>query len=254
MADLGVDDTMVPDGALVLGGSAFFGVPFPIAIGDRYIHLRLDAGEPVCQVWRWDPVTRTTTREPDPGERGAGLLLEPVGSDALQLSLAVDDDQLAGELAGDGVRVVCSPDSILVFRDGSGTPSVTLSNNLFHGGDVALRVSADGFTMGSRLPEGFDYRLDYVNRRIQIARMIHDPAQPVLQNVRFSHCSIEGPAVLFAADDRVQVQRCMWQMLGAPPEARFITLPVPQAPYGAIGLANVVIEDSDLVNVAFAQS
>lgn len=233
-----------------LGGLSFYGVPFPVAIGNRYVHLRLDDGEPICQIWRWDSSLRRAVREPDPGEKTAGIRLEPVGEDGLALELSADrTTQLAGTLEAGDTRVVCTPRAVEVWR--GDVEQVYLEGGSMAGMQVGIHVSDQGVAIGGSLPQGFDYRLDYVHRRVQLARLIQGADRPLLNNLRFVGCRVEGPAVVFAAGP-VTVARGRWDLLGAPQAARYIRLPEPEWAYGVVMLDSVDFEDCDLVNIAVA--
>lgn len=244
--------TSVPEldaSILTVGGNCMYGVPFPIVIGDRYIHLRKDGSELVCQVWRWDPVTRTTVREPDPGDRGAGVILQPIGAAGLELRLASEvGEGLTGSASLGDLRVAANEDGIEVFRDGA--LMMSMQGSGISGSPVGVRVDERGVGIGSSLPEGFTYQVDYAFRRVRLSAMVPSPEMPVIENARFSHCRIEGPVLIAGTD--VTLQRNRWHLLGSPQECVQIDLPNPNYAYGAVILRNVGIYDSEMVNVAFA--
>lgn len=241
-----------PRAALALGNVALYGVPFPVAIGDRYIHLRVDAGDPICQIWRWDATAGVAIREPDPGEAGgSGIRLEPYGAAGLSLDFAAGSTGpgLTGRLDSGNVRILCTDEAIEVWR--GDMLNVRIGGGSLRGMEVGVRVTDEGTSLGGSLPEGFAYRLDYANRRIVLGSLITDPRAPLLHHLRFVHCQIEGPAVVCPVGT-VTVNGGTWDMLGAPEAARDFKLPVADWAYGAILAKDLTFDDCDFINVALA--
>lgn len=218
-----------------LGSNPFYDVPFPVAIGNLYIHVRKDpnAGMDV-QVFRWNPEDQTiskleassTTQQDEP------VTVSPYG-DTGGVRLIVRDGTLqgyatAGALAADSILLL--PDRIAVYH--GDTPTLEVLQASISGFDVGIEVTANGVAIGAPLPDGFHYRYTYEDQRISISTLV-SPEEPVLARTTFTRCRIEGPA-LIAPTGALSLDSCHFNMLGAPLESLVWEVGQHGRPYGAI--------------------
>lgn len=239
---------------VAVGSNSFLGVPFPIAIGDRYIHIGPDpegGPSPIVRVFRWDAESSTVTEET---ETAAGTPLtwsHDAGHGTIRLRVdPTNASMITGYAAGgplDAVTVVARADAIEVL-DGD-TPIITVSNSMLAGFPVGLLVdpATGGVSMGAPLPEGFQVSLRHKDEIVRIAMLV-DPAMPVLQDREFIGCRIVGPALL-AQGGPIQLVGCGFDMQGAQPGSLVWEIPPTGEAYGAIVLRDVSFEGCEFVGV-----
>jgi len=190
---------------VTVGSNSFLGVPFPLAIGDRYIHIGPDpegGPSPIVRVFRWDATTATVTEETETTTGTPLTWSHDAGHGTIRLRVdPTNASMITGYVAGgplDAITVVARPDAIEVLE--GDTPIVTVSNSILSGFPVGLFVdpSTGDVSMGAPLPEGFPVSLRHTDEIVRIAMLV-DPGMSVLRDREFIGCRIEGPALLARA-------------------------------------------------------
>jgi hypothetical protein len=150
-----------------LGSNDFYGVPFPLVIGDRYVHVYAGTdGAKKIDVFRWDAESGTAEYEvlaSVPVSAGAksnpsGIVTFVAEDGGFLFKFRPDPDkaQLFGDIPAAGDLRIRLRDDFLAVLNADGTPRVTFSRNSITGMAIGIRVGADGSVgMGSNaLPAG----------------------------------------------------------------------------------------------------
>ncbi|MCP3854595.1 MAG: hypothetical protein GY698_07680 [Actinomycetia bacterium] len=239
---------------VAVGSNSFLGVPFPLAIGDRYIHIGPDpegGPSPIVRVFRWDATTSTVTEETETATGTPLTWSHDAGHGTIRLRVdPTNASMITGYAAGgplDAITVVARADAIEVLE--GDTPIVTVSNSMLSGFPVGLLVdpSTGGVSMGAPLPEGFHVSLRHTDEIVRIAMLV-DPGMPVLRDREFIGCRIVGPALL-AQGGPIQLVGCGFDMQGAQPDSLVWEVPSTGEAYGAIVLSDVSFERCEFVAV-----
>jgi hypothetical protein len=153
---------------VVLGSNDFFGVPFPLVLADRFIHIYtgLD-GHMRLDIFRWDEAMEIATYEVEGNvPKQDNITANPTGV----ITFAAEDggflfkfrpkpgiSQIFGKVPGPGDLVVHINDhEIRVDRDT--TTMVTIKRSQFSGMPIGIQVGADAsVAIGvNRLPMGME--------------------------------------------------------------------------------------------------
>lgn len=239
---------------VAVGSNSFLGVPFPLAIGDRYVHIGPDPSGntvPIVRVFRWDESSRTVTEETT--DRGQSPLTWTHDANHGTVRLRVDTgnaSMITGYVSGgplDAITVVARPDAIEVLN--GDTRIVTVSNNMLSGFPVGLFVdpSSANVAMGAQLPEGFRVRLRHTDEIVRIAMLV-EPTVPVLEDREFIGCRIVGPA-LVAQGGPVELIDCGFNMQGAQKSSLVWEIPSTGQPYGAVILSDVSFQRCQFIGI-----
>ena len=242
---------------VAIGSNSFLGVPFPLAIGDRYIHIGPDStGSAIAEVrvFRWDAASKTVTEEQQAD--GGTPLTWSHDAEHGAIRLRVDPSaatNIKGYVSGgplDAITVVVR-DAEIVVLDGD-TPMMTLGNNMLTGFPVGVFVdpSNGSVSMGAQLPDGFQFTLTHTNESVPIAMLV-DHRSPVLSNRKFVKCRILGPAILAQAGP-IELVGCGFDMLGGQAGSLVWEAPPTNEAYGTILLKDVAFEECEFVGVGLA--
>lgn len=237
----------------LIGSNQFYGVPFPIAIGDRYIHVaQRPDGSMTVQAFRWDPDTRTVEEETlEQTDPDAPLTILPVaghGGVRLIARAAAVEGYVTNDSEAVAYTILLQRDRIIIMR--GDTTVAEFQDNTIVGVEVGIRIDADGVSLGGSLPEGFEYRQVHRDETVTLSTLV-TVERPVLERRRFVRCRVHGPAIL-AAIGPLTVAGTSFDLGGMPLESLVWELRPGQSPCGAILVRDVEFEGSDFVGVAFA--
>lgn len=236
-----------------IGSNAFYDVPFPVAIGNRYIHLQKkpDGGMEV-QIFRWDPTSQTVSRDEIsyPKDSAGPITVQPYG-DAGGVRLSIGSDTIqgyatTGALTADSVLFL--EDKIAVYH--GDTPVLEVLGTTIQGFHVGIEIKPEGVSIGAPLPEGFSYRYVHEDQPVRLATLV-SAKNPVLSGTDFVRCQIYGPA-LVAPIGPVSLESSNFDMLGAAKSSLVWELRQDQEPYGAILVRDVEFRECNFIGVAFA--
>ncbi len=138
---------------VVLGTNDFFGVPFPLVVGDRFFHLyRDDRGRMLVDVFRWDENAATATYEvvgsvPQDtssitNPTGVVTFVEDDGGFLFKFRPREGASQLFGQVPAGERDVLINDQEIRVMR--GGTVEATFVGNSITGCLVGLHLRTDG--------------------------------------------------------------------------------------------------------------
>jgi hypothetical protein len=149
-----------------LGSNDLYGVPFPLVVGDRYVHVYTGSGGAMkIDVFRWNAESETAEYEdlasvpvaPGAKSNATGIVTFVSEDGGFQFKFRPDPDkaQLFGDVPAGDVTVRLRDDFVAVLNP-DGTPRVTFSRNSMAGVAIGIRVGANGSVgMGSNaLPAG----------------------------------------------------------------------------------------------------
>jgi hypothetical protein len=234
-----------------LGGNLFAGVDYPIAFGDRFLSVRLDAvtGAPLIDVYRWDReldrlVVEVFQGRPLPG--APPITVAPSGGRGA-FRLGVADDDVIGYLAGgdDSRSILISEDRISLLR--GDTKSFEMLASAIRGFPIGLRVADDGeVAIGASLPPAFPTKRLFVGANVVLTDLVGLP--PLIERTDFRDCRLIGPTVVTSLGNLTIRNSTL------PPHEEFLwELPVASGVVvGVIGLRDCDIDGCALEGVALA--
>lgn len=233
----------------LIGSNRFYDVPFPVVIGNRYIHVARRAdGSMAIQVFRWDPSTKTVREEPVSVGKGFRPTLTVMpDEEAGGLRLIAGGEGVGGYASDPTYTVLFQPDRIKILR--GDIPALEMEDSGVAGFDVGIRVENSGISIGGSLPDGFEIRHLYEEQSVVLATMV-TAADPVLQRHRFVECQILGPTLVCSVGS-TSVTGGTFEMGGLPGESIVWEMRPGQIPYGAVLLKDVAFENCTFFNVAF---
>ncbi len=240
-----------------VGSNSFLGVEFPVAFGDRYVHIGRDpsgVSMPEVRVLRWDAETKTVQEEVDAGDSAVLTWDQDEHLGAVRLRVNPERaSTISGYLAGgplDAMTVVVAPEVVRVVV-GNETVS-EFAGNVLAGSEVGLHIDpATGSAgLGAQLPAGFEYRLRYQSKTIRLGSMV-DVESPLLRNREFTDCRVEGP-VLLAPVGSFGLERNRMGAPGVDPGSLVWEIPPTGQAFGALMVSNVVFRGCELLAVGFA--
>lgn len=233
----------------LIGSNRFYNVPFPVVIGNRYVHVARRAdGSMAVQVFRWDPNTKTVREESVSVGKGLRPTLSVMPDEQTGgLRLVAHGEGIAGYASEPAYTILLQPDRIQILR--GDTPAFEMTGSSLAGFDVGIQVEDSGIALGGSLPDGFEIRHLYEKRTVVLATMV-TAAEPVLQRHRFVECHILGPTLLCSLGS-ASVTGGTFEMAGLPGESIVWEMRPGQVPYGAVLLKDVDFENCTFFNVAF---
>ena len=236
-----------------IGSNWFFGVEFPLVVGDRYVHIGPDPSggcEPYIRVFRWDSeASNVEELHPAGGavltwehDAGAGTvrLRSRAESAVGYVDVGPEADMLIS-LDADAIRIMQGGKSVAEF-----------ARSVVVGSEVGLIVDpvTGSIQLGGQLPIGFRYRISYQDQDVRLASLV-SAHSPLLRNRTFTRCRIEGPALLVPRQG-VEMADNRLNALGFDRESLVWSIPPSGQPYGAIIVDDVSFLECDLTGVGFA--
>ena len=235
-----------------VGGNLFLGVPFPVVIGDRYIHIGTEVvtGTPLVDVYRWDRSRSRLVAEVLRGRLVSGaspVTAMPVaGAGAVRLSINSERDSIVGYASGgvDPRTVIARPDRIEVL---AGDRIVAeIAGGSFVGLPIGVILDDRGLGIGASLPTDFpDRRL--IEGAVLLLTDLVTPSSPVIDATDFSDCRLLGPALAVAFDGTSFLQ-CTFV-----PRTANLVLSIPDVNsvvVGAVGLRSCRVTRCSLEGIA----